>query len=192
MRCDNCKAGKPKLQKGPCHYTGCGLPDVYLKNVRWTVCPECKDITVEIPRIGHLHRCIAWLIVVKNSYLTGQEMIYLRKMLRKSQREMAEVLGIGQVSLNRWEREKRSGHTKAMDTLFRMVYLALQDDEYTHDANQKIREALIKYFGNIKSEAVPLSAEIDPRTCSPEDVIDQALVPVISGQSGSQCAAPDL
>ncbi len=119
-------------------------------------------------------------------------MIYLRKMLRKNQREMSEILGIGQVSLNRWEREKRSGHTKAMDTLFRMVYLALQDDEYTHDANQKIREALIKYFGNIKSEAVPLSAEIDPRTCSPEDVIDQALVPVISGQSGSQCAAPDL
>jgi putative zinc finger/helix-turn-helix YgiT family protein len=190
MRCNNCKTDTPRRQKGLYHYAGCGLPDVYLKNVKWTVCPGCKEITVEIPRIGQLHRCIAWLIIVKNSYLTGQEMIYLRKMLRKNQRDMAEVLGIGQVSLNRWEREKRKGHTKAMDTLFRMVYLTLQDDEYTHDANQKIREALIKYFGNIRSEAAPLSAEIDPQICSPKDVINQALVPAISGQGGLQCVAP--
>jgi hypothetical protein len=99
---------------------------------------------------------------------------------------MAENLGVGQVSLNRWEREKRKGHTKAMDTLFRMVYLALQDDEYTHEANQKIREALVKYFGNIKSEAKPLSAEIDPQTCSAAQVIENTIIPLISNQAGEQ------
>ena len=113
MRCPQCKTGKPKLQKGPYHYTDSGLPNVYLKNVKWTVCPVCKEITVEIPRMGQLHRCLGWMVILKDSFLTGQEMIYLRKMLRKNQRQMAEILGVGQVALNRWERETRRGHTKA-------------------------------------------------------------------------------
>lgn len=175
MRCPHCKTGKPRFKKGPYHYTGCGLPDVYLKNVKWTVCPKCEEITVEIPRMAQLHRCIGWLVILKNSFLTGQEMIYLRKMLRKNQRQMAEMLGVGQVSLNRWERETRKGHTKATDTLFRLVYLAMQDDEYTHEARQELREALVKYLGKIKSDPAPLSVKIDPKTCSSAAIFESAL-----------------
>ena len=146
MICPHCKTGRPRPQKSHYHYTGCGLPNVYLKNVKWTLCPKCNEITVEIPRIGQLHRCLGWLIVLKDSFLTGQELIYLRKMLRRNQRQMAEILGVGEVALNRWERETRKGHTKALDSLFRMIYLALQDDEYTHEVRAGLRETLVKYL----------------------------------------------
>ncbi len=176
MLCPQCRKGKPKVRKGAYHYLGSGLPDVYLTNVKWSVCPECKEVIVEIPRIGQLHRCLAWLIILKKSFLTGQEMIFLRKMLRKNQRQMAESLGVSQVSLNRWERETRPGHTKAIDSYFRMVYLQLHDDEYTHQLRQEIKEALVKHFANIKKSApVALSARIDPQLCSPAKIIDEML-----------------
>ena len=176
MQCPQCKIGKPRPQRRPYHYLGSGLPDVYLKNVKWAICSECKEITVEIPRIGQLHRCIAWLIILKKSFLTGQEMIFLRKTLRKNQREMAESLGVSQVSLNRWERESRRGHTKALDSYFRMVYLQLHDDDYTHELRQSIREALVRYFAQIKkSEPISLSARIDPQACSPQKIIESTL-----------------
>lgn len=184
MRCALCNS-KLKSRKDSYHYTGCGLPNVFLKNVKWAKCDKCDEVTVEIPRVGQLHRCIASYVVVKNSFLTGQEMVFLRKMLRKTQKAMSEDLGVSQVVLNRWERGTRTGHTKAMDTLFRLVYLTLQDDEYTHEANQKIREALVKYFGNIKSEAVPLSVEIDPRTCTVAGIIENTIT---AGRAASPLA----
>ena len=60
-----------------------------------------------------------------------------------------------------------------MDTLFRMIYLSLQDDEYTHEANQKIMETMIRHFGSIKkSDSKPVSVEIDPKTCSVSKVYE--------------------
>jgi putative zinc finger/helix-turn-helix YgiT family protein len=175
MRCDNCGSNKMKQQKGPYHYTGSGLPAVYLKNVKWSKCEQCNDIQVEISKIAQLHRCIAYYVVLKDTFLTGQEIVFLRKMLRKNQRAMAKDLGISEVSLNRWEKENR-GHTKAMDTLFRMVYLSLQDDEYTHEANRKISEATIRFFGNTKkSEPESISVEIDPKTCSVSEIFENAM-----------------
>jgi putative zinc finger/helix-turn-helix YgiT family protein len=166
MRCDNCGSNTLERQSGPYHYTESGLPNIYLKNVKWARCSKCNDVHVEISRIGQLHRCIASYVVLKNNFLTGPDMVFLRKMLKKTQRAMADDLGISEVSLNRWENENR-GHTKAMDTLFRMIYLSLQDDEYTHEANQKIMEAMIRHFGSIKkSNSKPVSVEIDPKTCS--------------------------
>jgi hypothetical protein len=99
---------------------------------------------------------------------------------------MAQNLGVGEVSLNRWERENRKGHTKAMDTLIRMVYLALQDDEYTREASQQIRAALVRYFGKITIAAAPLSPEIDLMTCSSIEVIEKTEPAMLCSPSQSQ------
>lgn len=174
MRCSEC-GSTVRRQKGPYRYVGCGLPDVYLKNVKWSKCDGCQDVTVEMPRVGQLHRCLASYVVFKDSFLTGPEIVFLRKMLRKTQRAMAKDLGVSEVALNRWENGAR-GHTKAMDTFLRLFYLTLQDDEYTHEVNQRLREKIVTYFGSIKkSEPQRLSIEIDPRTCSVEDVIRTAI-----------------
>jgi putative zinc finger/helix-turn-helix YgiT family protein len=187
MRCSHCKKGTAKIQNTPYHFTECGLPDVYLINVKWTICMECKEATVEIPRMGQLHRCLAWLVVLKNSFLTGQEIVYLRKMLGRTQRDMASLLGIGEGVLNRMERGKRTGRSKAMDSYIRLAYVQLQDDEYTHD----LREALLKYLGHIKSDAAPLQAKIDSKLCRTQDIVETALASLIPGTpkpgSGMDC-----
>jgi putative zinc finger/helix-turn-helix YgiT family protein len=183
MKCSNCKTGNAKRQRGLYRYDGSGLPDVFLKNVKWTRCDNCGETTVDIPRLSQLHRCIAWMVVMKNSYLTPEEMVFLRKMLGKRQGEMATILGIDQVALNRWERGKRTGRTKASDTLFRLAYLAYQDDEYTHKISESLRKPLMQYFGHIRDEARPLDARLDPARCSTESVVEKTLTSLLSGNA---------
>lgn len=185
MVCSNCKVRRPKNQKGLYHYTESGLPDVFLKNVRWTLC-ECGARQVELPRVGQLHRCIAWSLVTKNMFLTGPEMIFLRKMLRKSQGEMASLLGVTQVALNRWEREARKTHGKANDSLIRLLYLSLQDDEYTHEVNQHVRKMLAEFFSRIKAAPSRQEIQIDAKHCSARDVVRTTVEHLSSGIQPSQ------
>jgi len=109
---------------------------------------------VRIPKVGQLLRCIAWHIVTKPSMLTGEEIVFLRKMLRKNQKEMAELLGLSQVVLNRWETGARQGHAAANDSKIRFVYLTLQRDEYTERINEGIWEMLHRLFGKTRREAL--------------------------------------
>lgn len=181
MVCSNCKVGRLKRQRGLYHYTESGLPDVFLKNVRWTLCEKCGAREVELPKLGQLHRCIAWSIVTKNMFLTGPEMIFLRRMLRKSQGEMASLLGVTQVALNRWEREKRKTHGKANDSLIRLLYLSLQNDEYTHEVNQQVRKTLAEYFSRIKAAPSKQQIQIDATHFSAREVVRSTVEHLSSG-----------
>jgi len=183
MRCDHCEKGKLIAKTGLYHYTESGLPNLYLENVKWLQCKHCHAREVEIPRIGMLHRCIAWLIITKPSLLTGQEIVFLRKMLGKSQKEFAELLGLSQVVLNRWETGARKGHGSANDTKIRFLCLTLQDDEYTHRINQKIWELLFKFFGRIQKSPSPLHASINPQTCTPEEVSSVTIEHLLATQT---------
>ena len=78
-----------------------------LKNVEWYKCLKCKETEVIIPRVSQLHRCIAWRLVTSPPMLSGSNIKYLRKMLRSSQGEFAEALGVTQVTLSRWEHGRK-------------------------------------------------------------------------------------
>lgn len=188
MQCPKCKTVKAKLQKGPYHYSESGLSNIALKNIRWWKCPNCNGTEVEIPRIGQLHRCIAWIIVTQPSMLTGPEIIFLRKELRRNQKELAQTLGIQQVVLNRWETEARKGHSKANDRLLRLSYVMLQDDEYTHEVNREVRERLFKYFGQIKDCATLPEKQIDPNKCEPLEIIKSSLANIPQNSIPNQSA----
>jgi transcriptional regulator with XRE-family HTH domain len=170
MHCDNCKSGVTKKQKGLYHYTESGLPNFYLKKIKWWQCSKCKARRVEIPKLGQLHRCIAWRLVTKPSMLTGLEIIFLRKALNRSQKEMAQLLGLSQVVLNRWETGARPNHGKANDSKIRFVYLTLQRDEYTEKLNNAIWEQLHLLFGKILKKAVSVKISLDPDVCSANEV----------------------
>ena len=171
MLCDNCKKANLKTKRTLYHYTESGLPSVFLKNVKWSECPTCHAREATLHRIGQLHRCIAWHIVTKPSMLTGEEIIFLRKMLRKNQKQMAELLGLSQVVLNRWETGARQGHSAANDSRIRLIYLTMQRDEYTQRINQQIWELLHRLFGKISRESTPMELRIDPALCMPEEII---------------------
>ena len=168
MLCDNCKKANLRTQKRLYHYTESGLPVIYLKNVKWSECPACHAREATLPRVGQLHRCVAWRIVTKPSMLTGEEIVFLRKMLRKNQKQMAELLGLSQVVLNRWETGARQGHAAANDSKIRLIYLTMQRDEYTGRINEKIWELLHRLFGKICRKSAPVEVRIDPAVCSPE------------------------
>ena len=163
MRCDNCEKGKNlKRRKSPYHYTESGLPNIYLKNVEWYKCPNCKARRVLIPKISQLHRCIGWRLVTKPSLLSGAEIVFLRKMLHINQKEFAEQLDIKPVQLCRWETGARN-HIRAYDKLIRFVYLTSQDNKYTHE----VWKVLNKLFAEITNEVATPKVEIDPKECSP-------------------------
>lgn len=157
-------------RKGLYHYTESGLPGVFLKNVKWFECPACHARELTLPRIGQLHRCIAWRVVTKPTILTGEEIVFLRKMLRKNQKQMAELLGLSQVVLNRWETGARQGHASANNGKIRLTYLTMQRDEYTQRINQEIWEKLHRLFGKVSKQAAPVKIKIDPAVCSPAEI----------------------
>jgi len=171
MECDHCRKANLRHQKKLYHYTESGLPGIYLKNVMWSECPACHAREVTLPGAGQLHRCIAWGIVTKSSMLSGEEIVFLRKMLRKNQKQMAELLGLSQVVLNRWETGARQGHATANDSKIRMIYLTMQQDEYTGRINQETWELLHRLFGKISRESAPVTMRIDPAVCSPEEIV---------------------
>ncbi len=201
MMCDHCGKARLKAQKKPYHYTECGLPGVFLRNVQWSECPTCHARAASLPRAGRLHRYIAWRIVTKSTMLTGQEIVFLRKMLRKNQKQLAELLGLSQVVLNRWETGARNGHASANDSRIRLVYLTLQQDEYTRRINPRVWEMLHLVFGKVGRKAEPIELRIDPADCAPVESAsveigrfteDQGVTPILrSGHVGGYMGTSD-
>jgi DNA-binding transcriptional regulator YiaG len=160
-----------------------------LENVKWWKCGSCGATEVEIPRIGQLHRCLGWMIVTKSSLLTGPEIIFLRRLLGKSQKDLADYLGINQVILSRWETELRKSHSKANDKILRLTYIALKDDEYSHKVSCELNRVLMKYFGHINQQANPVRAKIDPQNCEAQKVFDHSFS-LIAGFPGQSTPVP--
>jgi putative zinc finger/helix-turn-helix YgiT family protein len=185
MTCSKCSTGNARLQKAPYRYSESGLPNIMLENVKWWKCQNCSSTQVDIPRIGQLHRCLGWLVVTKSSLLTGPEIVFLRKLLRKSQKDLADYLGIKQAVLSRWETESRKSHSKANDGILRLTYIALVDDEYTHKINRELNRLLMNYFGHVKLPAHPVKAKIDPMNCDPQRIFDNS-ISLINGQCASE------
>jgi len=81
---------------------------------------------------------------------------------------MAELLGLSQVVLNRWETGARWGHSSANDARIQLVYLTLQRDEYSRRINQQIWEMLHRLFGRVRKEAAPVELrEVSVSECRP-------------------------
>lgn len=179
MYCDNCEKGKNlKRRKSLYHYTESGLPNIYLKNVEWYQCANCKARRVLLPRMSQLHRCIAWRLVTKPSLLSGAEIVFLRKMLHFNQSNFAKaLLGIQPVVLCRWETGERKP-SRAHDKLIRFIYLDCQDDEYTREVHKELGKSLTMLFAEIAREVATPKMEIDPKKCAParevQDVLCQA------------------
>jgi DNA-binding transcriptional regulator YiaG len=85
------------------HYTACGLDYIYLMN-GFTVRehPE-HGRGVSIKDARGLHDAIARFIVASPTPLRGQEVRFLRSMLKVSQEGLAKILGQKRGSVARWE-----------------------------------------------------------------------------------------
>jgi len=173
MRCPDCKKGNWVLQTGKYPYKESGLSNIYLKNIEWRKCSKCKATETIIPRVSQLHRCIAWRVITKPSLLSGDEIKFVRKMLRCTQKNFANALGISHVTVSRWEHGRKQ--SKESDLLVRLLYLSCADDEFTHELHNKLWKLLTEVLNEIEDEVSTKRVTIDPSECTPDKEIRATL-----------------
>jgi putative transcriptional regulator len=85
------------------HYLECGLPNVYLLNgYREIDTPHGAGIS--IAGVEELHTTIANSLVEEKPSLTGPEVRFIRKLLELTQSQLAEMLGVEDQLVRRWEK----------------------------------------------------------------------------------------
>lgn len=84
------------------HYRECGLPNIHLTNgYREVETPYGKGLSIE--EIADLHMTLALSLVEDKSSLTGPEARFIRRLLELTPAQVAELLGIDDQSVRRWE-----------------------------------------------------------------------------------------
>lgn len=81
-----------------------------------------------MPRIAQLHRMIAEAVAEKPARLTGAEVRFLRKHLGWSGEDVANVMGVRQETVSRWETEKEPMGVVS-ERLLRLMALRLRPIE---------------------------------------------------------------
>lgn len=105
MKCHEC-GGELTITKGRHHYTGSGLPNVFVDGVETRACPACGTSEVAIPRVARLHRTLALAVAKSAARLTGAEIRFLRKHIGWSGRDFARHFGVTPETVSRWENDR--------------------------------------------------------------------------------------
>lgn len=113
--------------ENPYHFVESGLPNVYLVGIDYRICPACKLQAANIPALEDLMTKIARAVVQKEGQLTGAEVRFLRKRLRKKSGEFAKIIGVSPEQMSRWENADNSREESA-DKLIRVFYSLLSED----------------------------------------------------------------
>ena len=136
------------------HFTACGLDYVWLKN-GFDYRDSARGRSIRINDLDGLHAAIARWIVQSPARIRGQEVKFLRSMLKLSQEGLGKALGQSRASVARWEGEPNKAIPRASDHWLRVVYakkaqgdremcklvdLLVELDEMKHGRNA-IREA---------------------------------------------------
>ncbi len=139
--CEPGCGGTMEGRKGGYRYVESGLQSVVLKDILVFHCPKCNAVVPEIPAVGILHRVIALKLILKRTFLTGDEMRFLRKFLGHSVNEFAEILGSSKSVVCRWETDK---HGAGTDRIVRLMTLAKLVRELAGQPEQVLRRVTIE------------------------------------------------
>lgn len=117
------------------HFTGSGLPNVYLAS-GFTVenDPEYGEL-VTIEKLPVLFMAIAFRLTTMKDKLSGLEFRFLRKRMELSQPELAKLLQVNEQTVANYEKGRTDAG--AADTAMRFLFLAyISDDD---DVAQELR-----------------------------------------------------
>jgi putative zinc finger/helix-turn-helix YgiT family protein len=124
LSCPNCRRER-KTHIGEYHYTESGLPNVWLLGVEVFEC-ECGESFAFIPCIQELHKLIACELITQESSLSGPEIRFLRKSMGLKAKDFADLLGVRNVSISRWEHGEFTP-PQPTDRLIRLFYATTMD-----------------------------------------------------------------
>lgn len=119
MVCPKC--GKlQETSRGDYKYLESGLDNVIICNIEMIKC-DCGMESALIHGILALHEAIANCLLDKETYLTGKEIKFLRKEMGMRGKIFANLVGIDNATLSRWENDKSKPSSRA-DRLIRFLY----------------------------------------------------------------------
>lgn len=121
MNCPTCHQ-TGKTHKGKYHYTESGLQNLWLEGVEVFKC-DCGEKFAFIPRIQELHNLIGKILLEKEDQLSGREIRFLRKHMGLKAKDFAKELGVGNVTVSRWENGE-SSPSESIDRFIRLFYAA--------------------------------------------------------------------
>jgi putative transcriptional regulator len=108
------------MRNGIYQYTESGLDTVFLVNgYEFKGAPGGKTVTFY--DIDGLHRTIGIALVGKRARLTGREFRFLRSELLLSQASLAKILGVRELTIGRWEKD-RSEIPLSADAIVRQLF----------------------------------------------------------------------
>ena len=103
------------------HYTECGLSNIYLIN-GYKLVETSQGNAVSINDIDGLHKAIGMFLVHSKKDFYGDEIRFLRHEMLISQATLADLLGVSEQTVRRWENNKIN-IPKPSESLLRLLYL---------------------------------------------------------------------
>ena len=110
-----------KIVEKPYHYKQCGLDNVYLLNgFKITETQDGKEVAID--DVEGLYHAIALHLCLGKANLNGKEFKFIRKLLDKTQAEIATLFKCDSQTVARWEKEQcdLSGPAEQM---MRLLYI---------------------------------------------------------------------
>ena len=102
-------------------YSESGLDNIVLANgFKVHTTPYGEAIAIDHPEA--LHKAIANNLVRRAHPLNGAELRFLRHELEFSQKQLANMFGIGEQALARWEKDRKKPLPGMADRLVRILY----------------------------------------------------------------------
>jgi putative transcriptional regulator len=129
---------------GDYHYLESGLDNVWLCRTELFHCP-CGEEGPLIPRPIELHNLIGACLVSQKYPLSGREIRFLRKRLALTGLKFAELLGVDNATLSRWENDKEKPSGLA-DRCIRLLYAARMN------LSQEAKDLAERIFAEIKPQ----------------------------------------
>lgn len=103
------------------HYTESGLDTVWLEN-GYTLHQTPYGDGVSIGDSEGLHKAIgAWLVSLQKPF-TGAELRFIRLEMELTQHDLADMLGIEEQAVRRWEKSRDKKFHGAADRLLRAIF----------------------------------------------------------------------
>ena len=104
MKCIAC--GRDGLMSGRENhqYDDVGLVAATLVNVQIRRCPNCGETEVTVPNLEALDRTIALALIVRPGTLLPTDVVFLRKHLGLTSKQLADTVGVDKATVSRWER----------------------------------------------------------------------------------------
>lgn len=123
------------MEKNFYQYLECGLSNIYLAN-GFKIVDTSYGKATSIHDIDGLHKAIGMFLIHHQKKLSGNEIRFLRNEMLMSQKTLADLLGVSEQEIRRWEKEKVK-IPKSSESLLRLLYL-----ESVNDRSGKIAKVL--------------------------------------------------